>query len=72
MIRKPVALSAGWIVRRLVGYLTCYNIFMKPQKHPLSKEEFDSIFAKVPRLTVEVVIKTDDGIVMTRIPQGAL
>lgn len=45
---------------------------MKPQKHPLSKEEFDSIFAKVPRLTVEVVIKTDDGIVMTRIPQGAL
>lgn len=40
------------------------------QKHPLTQEEFDSIFGKVPRLTVEVVIRTEDGIVMTKIPKG--
>jgi len=40
------------------------------QKHPLTQEEFDSIFGKVPRLTVEVVVHTEDGIVMTKIPKG--
>lgn len=40
------------------------------QKHPLSQEEFDSIFSKVPRLTVEVAIRTNEGIVMTKIPKG--
>jgi len=40
------------------------------QKHPLTQEEFDSIYGKVPRLTVEVAIRTDDGIVMTKIPKG--
>ncbi len=43
---------------------------MVKQKHPLSQEEFDYIFAKVPRLTVEVLINTSEGIVMTKIPQG--
>lgn len=40
------------------------------QKHPLTQEEFDSIYGKVPRLTVEVAIYADDGIVMTKIPKG--
>ena len=40
------------------------------QKHPLSQEEFDSVYGKVPRLTVEVAICTNDGIVMTKIPKG--
>lgn len=42
------------------------------QKHPLTQEEFDLIFGKVPRLTVEVVVRTEDGIVMTKIPKGPL
>jgi ADP-ribose pyrophosphatase YjhB (NUDIX family) len=42
------------------------------QKHPLTKEEFDLIFGKVPRLTVEVAILTDDGLVMTKIPKGPM
>lgn len=40
------------------------------QKHPLTQQEFDLIYGKVPRLTVEVAIRTDDGIVMTKIPKG--
>ncbi len=32
----------------------------KPE-HPLSKEEFDSIYAKVPRLTVEIIVKNSIG-----------
>lgn len=32
-----------------------------PTKHPLSKEEFDAIFSKVPRLTVEVIVRNDRG-----------
>jgi len=43
---------------------------MAEQKHPLSQAEFDEIYGKVPRLTVEVVIRTTDGIVMTEIPSG--
>jgi ADP-ribose pyrophosphatase YjhB (NUDIX family) len=43
---------------------------MSNHDHPLSQEEFDTIYAKVPRLTVEAVIRTPDGIVMTRIPKG--
>lgn len=34
--------------------------------HPLTREEFDSIYAKVPRLTVEVLVTTDEGILLTR------
>lgn len=35
-------------------------------RKPLSKEEFDLIYSKVPRLCVEVVLKTDKGIVLTK------
>ncbi len=42
------------------------------QKHPLTQEEFDLIYGKVPRLTVEVAVRTDDGLVMTKIPKGPM
>lgn len=32
-------------------------------QHPLTQEEFDSIYAKVPRLTVEIIVKNDAGAV---------
>jgi ADP-ribose pyrophosphatase YjhB (NUDIX family) len=32
----------------------------------LTREEFDSIYGKVPRLTVEVLVTTDEGILLTR------
>ncbi len=34
-------------------------------EYPLTDEEFRSIYSKVPRLTVEVVIKTDKGVLLT-------
>lgn len=34
--------------------------------HPLSEQEFHEIYAKVPRLTVEVVIQSPLGILLTR------
>jgi ADP-ribose pyrophosphatase YjhB (NUDIX family) len=34
---------------------------MSDQQYPLSKKEFDSIYSKVPRLTVEVIVKNKDG-----------
>lgn len=34
---------------------------MTNNDHPLSQQEFDSIYSKVPRLTVEVIIKNGDG-----------
>jgi ADP-ribose pyrophosphatase YjhB (NUDIX family) len=37
---------------------------------PLSQEEFDTIYAKVPRLTVEVVIRSPDGVLLTRRQSG--
>lgn len=39
---------------------------MSADKHPLSQEEFDSIYAKVPRLTVEVILKNTNGIYLTK------
>jgi ADP-ribose pyrophosphatase YjhB (NUDIX family) len=30
-------------------------------EHPLSQEEYDAIYAKVPRLTVEIIVKNDAG-----------
>lgn len=33
--------------------------------HPLTEEEFWTIYKKVPRLTVEVLIKSDKGIYLT-------
>ena len=34
-------------------------------KYPLTEEEFKSIYSRVPKLTVEVIIKTPDGIVLS-------
>lgn len=34
---------------------------MPSQEHPLSQKEFKSIYSKVPRLTVEVVVKDKSG-----------
>ena len=35
-------------------------------KKPLTFEEFKTIYSKVPRLTVEVIVKTDKGILFTK------
>lgn len=35
------------------------------KKKPFSQEEFRAIYSKVPRLCVEVIIKTPEGIVLT-------
>lgn len=34
---------------------------MSQISHPLSQEEFDLIYSKVPRLTVDIVIKNEDN-----------
>lgn len=34
---------------------------MTNQNHPLSEEEFNSIYSKVPRLTVEIIVKNKDS-----------
>jgi ADP-ribose pyrophosphatase YjhB (NUDIX family) len=34
---------------------------MNTDQHPLSQAEFDAIYAKVPRLTVEIIVKEPDG-----------
>jgi ADP-ribose pyrophosphatase YjhB (NUDIX family) len=36
-----------------------------PDKHPLSQKEFWEIYKKVPRLTVEIIVKTNEGIFLT-------
>lgn len=36
------------------------------ERFPLSRAEFDTIYGKVPRLTVEVFIKTEAGVLLTR------
>lgn len=38
---------------------------IKKIKYPLSRKEFNAIYAKVPRLCVELVIQNDDGILFT-------
>lgn len=38
--------------------------------HPLSEQEFHEIYAKVPRLTVEVVIQSPLGILLTKRTAG--
>ena len=38
---------------------------------PLSQEEYEEIYAQVPRLTVEVVITSGDGVLLTRRQTGA-
>jgi ADP-ribose pyrophosphatase YjhB (NUDIX family) len=34
--------------------------------HPLSRAEFDAIYGRVPRLTVEVLLELDEGLVLAR------
>ena len=34
---------------------------MKTEGHPLTQQEFDSIYAKVPRLTVEIIVRNEAG-----------
>jgi len=34
--------------------------------HPLSQTEFDTIYARVPRLCVEVIMVEPDGVVLTK------
>jgi len=36
---------------------------MSNDQYPLTKKEFDAIYSKVPRLTVEVIVKNKDGAV---------
>ncbi len=50
--------------------LISIELFRSLRRDPLSKREFDALYGRVPRLTVEVVIRTKEGIVMTRIPHG--
>ncbi len=35
-------------------------------KYPIPKQVFDNIYGKVPRLTVELIVKTSDGIVLSK------
>lgn len=35
-------------------------------KKPLTKKEFQEIYSKVPRLTVELIVKTSRGIILTK------
>jgi ADP-ribose pyrophosphatase YjhB (NUDIX family) len=37
-----------------------------PNQFYLPKVEFDSIYSRVPRLTVEVIVKTQKGIILTK------
>src|SRR5579862_1505488 len=41
---------------------------MSTQAQPIPPKEFDAIFSRVPRLTVEVVIRTTRGIALTKLP----
>lgn len=36
------------------------------KKYPFPKKDFDDIYARVPRLTVELIVRTTDGIVLTK------
>ncbi len=38
---------------------------MSSNQHPLTQEEFRHIYGKVPRLTVEIVIRSNDGVLLT-------
>lgn len=39
---------------------------MTKDKHPLSQEEFDVIYKKVPRLTVEIIVQSKNGVYLTK------
>lgn len=34
--------------------------------YPLTQEEFTAIYTKVPRLTVEIIVKSDRGVLLTK------
>lgn len=36
------------------------------EEYPLTKEEFDSIYSKVPRLNVEIIVQSPKGIYLTK------
>jgi ADP-ribose pyrophosphatase YjhB (NUDIX family) len=36
------------------------------RQQPLTNEEFESIYSKVPRLCVDIVLMTEDGVVLTQ------
>ena len=38
---------------------------MSKTKYPLTKEEFDSIYSRVPRLTIEIIVKDERGVLLT-------
>src|SRR6185295_8718349 len=60
--RLPVAGGCGGADRGGEG--ECGIAVMEVKR--LAKKEFDAIYSLVPRLTVEVVVQTDAGIVLTR------
>ena len=39
---------------------------MQINKHPLSKIEFEEIYSKVPRLTVEIIVNGELGVYLTK------
>src|SRR5579872_4825496 len=39
-------------------------------RDPLPQEEYNAIYARVPRLTVEVVVTSADGVLLTRRESG--
>lgn len=38
---------------------------MSSNQHPLTPDEFRDIYSKVPRLTVEIVLRSDSGVLLT-------
>jgi ADP-ribose pyrophosphatase YjhB (NUDIX family) len=38
---------------------------MATEEHPLSQKEFWEIYKKVPRLTVEIIVRNDEGVYLT-------
>lgn len=38
---------------------------MTKTKYPLTQSEFDTIYSKVPRLTVEIILKSEEGVLLT-------
>lgn len=39
---------------------------MANHDYPLTQEEFEEIYSKVPRITVELILRTDKGVVLTK------
>lgn len=41
-------------------------MLMSEEKHPLTQSEFNDIYSKVPRLTVEIIIRGEEGVFLTK------